>query len=211
MNRFFDRLPIVGGKVPGKITLSFLMLVFAVVLAAILNTIDRRICVFAMLFSFIGDIALNHNADHNKQSKKDFLIGGIAFIVAHLIYCICYFKKMTLHGFAFLNPGSIFVVVALLMVTVALVYFKSKTKDYSKLFWFGVCYLWITGINYTTIFSYGYSIRSFESLAILGGIMFLASDLIIGLEKFFGLKSKLMRELVWWLYPLGQILIIAMA
>jgi len=211
MNRYFDRLPIVGGKVPGKITLSFLMLVFAVVLATIFQTVDRNICIFAMLFSFIGDIALNHNTDHSKQTKKDFLIGGIAFIVAHLLYCICYSKKMMLHGFTFLNPGSTFVVLALLVVTAALLYFKSKTKDFSKLFWFGVAYLWITGINYTTIFSYGYSIKSFESLAILGGIMFLASDLIIGLEKFFGLKSKLARELVWWLYPIGQILIIAMA
>ena len=211
MNRYFDRLPIVGGKVPGKITLSFMMLVFSVVLAAIFQTIDRNICIFAMLFSFIGDIALNHNADHSKQSKKDFLIGGIAFIVAHLLYCICYSKKMMLRGFTFINPGAIFVVLSLFVVTAVLLYFKSKTKDFSKLFWFGVAYLWITGINYTAIFSYGYSVKSYESLAILGGIMFLASDLIIGLEKFFGLKSKLMRELVWWLYPLGQILIIAMA
>jgi len=211
MNRYFDRLPIVGGKVPGKITLSFLMLILSVVLATIFHTIDRNICIFAMLFSFIGDIALNHNADHTKQTNRDFLIGGIAFIVAHLLYCICYSKKIMIHEFTFINQGSILVVSILFVITTILLYIKSKTKDYTTLFWFGIAYLWITGINYTTIFSYGYSIKSYESLAILGGIMFLASDLIIGLEKFFGLKSKLMRELVWWLYPLGQILIIAMA
>lgn len=70
--------------------------------------------------------------------------------------------------------------------------------------------LWITGINYTTIFSFSFSAKSIQSLASLGGILFLASDAIIGFEKFLGLRSKLARGLVWWLYPIGQIILISM-
>ena len=211
MNRFFNRLPIIGNKVPGKLVLSFLMLFFALVLALVFKSADRLTCLAAMFFSFLGDIALNHNSDHSKQTKRDFLLGGIAFIFAHLLYCFAYYQKMMLKGYSFINPGSISVVFALVLISACLIYFKSKIGDFSKLFWFGVSYLWLTGINYTTIFSYAYSARSIESIAMLGGALFLASDLIIGLEKFFGLKSRLARELVWWLYPIGQIIIIAIA
>lgn len=211
MNRWFNRLPLIGNKIPSKITLSFLILIFATTLAFIFNSIDRTICFFAMLFSFIGDIALNHNPNHSNQTKKDFIIGGIAFIFAHMLYCYSYYQKMSINGYTFINFGSVFTVCLLALITVIMIYVKFKSGNFTKLFIFGIAYLWITGINYTTIFSYAYSEKSIESIVILGGLMFLASDLIIGLEKFFGLRSKLARELVWWLYPIGQIIIIAIA
>ena len=88
---------------------------------------------------------------------------------------------------------------------------KAGENKRSKTFWFGIFYLWITGINYATIFSYAISARSMESIALIGGLSFLASDVIIGFERFLGLKSKVARELVWWLYPIGQIILIIMA
>ncbi len=211
MNRFFDRLPVIGRKIPGKITLSFLMLIFATALLLAFRTTDRLTCVFAMMLSFVGDIALNHNPDHSNQTNRDFVIGGVAFILAHMMYCFSYLQKISSHGFGFVNPGIIAVPYTLTIVTVLLVFMKSLNGGLTKLFWFGIAYLWITGLNYMTIVSYAYSARSTESFVLLGCMMFFASDLIIGLEKFFGLKSRLARELVWWLYPIGQIIIIAMA
>ena len=212
MNRLFDKLPVVGEKIPGKITLSFLMLILAVIMELTFKTSDRLICVFAMFLSFIGDIALNHNRDHTKQSKKDFLLGGITFIVAHIFYCIAYYKKITVNNYTIFNVGSVFAVILLLAITV-IIFLKMflTQKECNSLFWFGIVYLWLTGINYTTIFSYAYSIKSIESLSAFGGILFLASDVIIGLEKFLGLKSTIARELVWWFYPIGQIILIIMA
>ncbi len=211
MNRWFDHLPIVGKRIPGKITLSFLMLVFAIIMYLICRTVDRRICIFAMFFSFVGDIALNHNRDHSKQSKKDFLIGGIAFIIAHLLYCISYYMKIQVNRFDLLNYGFYVAFSSILVITIVLLISKKRKGGFTRLFWFGMVYVWITGINYTTITSYAISTKSMESIVLFGGIMFFLSDLIIGLEKFYGLKSKVARELVWWLYPVGQIIIIAMA
>lgn len=211
MNRFFDKIPYVSRFIPGKITLSFLMLLFAITLGLISKTPDRLSCLMAMCLSFLGDIALNHNPDHAKQSKSDFIIGGTAFIIAHLLYSFSYYQKINFSGYAFLNHGSIFVVSFLVMMSIMLIAIKCKHGGISKLFLFGMAYLWITGINYTTIFSYAASVRSIESIAAFGGALFFISDLIIGLEKFFGLKSKLARELVWWFYPIGQIIIIAVA
>ena len=211
MNRWFDRMPIIGKKIPGKITLSFFMLLFAFSLFTIFRSSDRFICFVAMMFSFIGDISLNHNPNHDDQTKTDFICGGIAFIIAHILYCISYCQKITIHRFSYLNAGLIYALFFIIVITVILLIYKRKSNNHVKLFWFGIVYLWITASNYITISSYSYSIRNIESVAIIGGLMFFISDLIIGLEKFFGLKSKLARELVWWLYPIGQIIIIAMA
>lgn len=214
MNRWFDRLPFLGDRIPGKITLSFLMLLLAIVLRLCFYTFDRSICVLAMVFSFCGDIFLNHNKDHTKQTKIDLILGGIAFVAAHLCFCLAYYQKTKINNFPILNNGAILAVGILIVITIImLMRFSEKDKQSkdNKLFAFGIVYLWLTGINYTTIFSYAYSIRSMESIAAIGGLLFLSSDIIIGCEKFLGLKSKLARELVWWLYPIGQIILIIMA
>jgi uncharacterized membrane protein YhhN len=213
MNRLFDKLPIIGKKIPGKITLSFLMLVFAILMHFVFKTFDRCICIVAMTFSFIGDVALNHNRDHSKQTNRDFILGGIAFIAAHVFYCMTYSGKIAMHGFETFNPGAEFAVIILLLIT-AMMFFgtiATKRSFKNKLFYFGLLYLWLTGINYVTIFSYSYSVKGIESIAAVGGLMFLASDVIIGMEKFLKLKSKVARELVWYLYPIGQLILITMA
>ena len=213
MNRWFDNLPVIGNKIPGKITLSFLMLVYAIILFVVIRSHDRYICFIAMFFSFIGDIALNHNPDHSKQTNRDFIIGGVSFIVAHVFYCIAYNSKITISGYEVFNPGTEFAIMILLFVTAMMIIWNISKKNnfINKLFYFGLAYLWITGINYITIFSYSYSVKGIQSIAAFGGLMFLASDIIIGMEKFFGLKSKTARELVWWLYPIGQLILITMA
>ena len=209
MNRWFDNLPIIGKRIPGKITLSFLMLIFAISMYLIFRTVDRAICVLAMAFSFTGDIALNHRKNHNEQSKKDLIIGGIFFIVAHICYCMAYYRKILINKYLLFNIGSVFAITILVALTITILMLNVSKNI--KLLIFAIAYLWITGINYWAIFSYAFSTKSGESIVAIGGLMFLASDVIIGLEKFSRLRSKLARELVWWLYPLGQIILIAMA
>ncbi|MBR6034013.1 MAG: hypothetical protein IKP28_04690 [Clostridia bacterium] len=210
MNRWFDRLPIIGSIIPGKIVLSFLMLLFAVFTQAFFKNFESSLCIVAMGFSFLGDVALNHKKDHSKQTKNDLIIGGIAFVLAHMFYCATYFQKIQAKGYQLWNFGACVALAILGFITVAMLITRSTTMN-SNLYILGLAYLWLTGVNYTTIFSYAYSVKSIESLVALGGLMFLASDVIIGLEKFSGLKSGLARELVWWLYPIGQIIIIAIA
>lgn len=208
MNRWFNNLPIIGNLISGKIVLSFLMLLFAIFMQVFIKNLENVFCIFAMLFSFLGDIALNHKQNHDEQTKKDFIIGGISFILAHVFYCIAYFTKIKINCYSLWNFGAIFAITILIVFTVIIFITANSMKP---LFLFGILYLWLTGINYVAIFSYSYSVKSLESIAALGGFMFLTSDIIIGLENFSGLKSKLARELVWWLYPIGQIILISIA
>ena len=210
MNRWFDNFPILGKYLPGKIILSFFMLLLAVLLAVFIKTSDRIICIFAMLFSFIGDFAMNYPSFRKNNPKKSLILGGIAFIIAHLFYFYIFFTKIQENNFSFFNSGATFAILLLMFITFFML-IKTKSNRRSKLFYFGILYLWITGINYIAIFSYASSVKSIESLAFLGGLLFLTSDVIIGCEQFIHLRSKIARELVWWFYPLGQIILIIMA
>ena len=210
MNRFFDKLPIVGKKIPGKITLSFLIFLFSLIMLIVFKTFSRKLCAIAMFFSFIGDIALNHNRKHSKQTIKDVLIGGIAFIVAHFFYCAAYYGKILDNGYKYINFGAIIAFLILFYVTFILS-ISIKVKNTHKILIFGLVYLWLTGINYITIFSYAFSSMSIQSVVAVGGLMILLSDIIIEFEKICGLRSETARELVWWFYPIGQIILIAMA
>ena len=210
MNRFFDNLPFIGKYVSGKVVLSFLMLVLSVTLCLIVGTTDRTLCVWAMAFSFVGDIILSYNHEHGSKSKKLFALGGTAFIIAHLFYCLTYNTKIKSSGYPFFNAGVILVILILAGITYVITY-EAKTTRFSKLYFFCLIYLWLTGISYMTVFSYAISAQSTAFLALIGGLSFLASDVIIGCEKLLNLRSKFAREMVWWLYPFGQILLIMMA
>ena len=206
MNRWFDHLPILGDKVPGKIVLSFLILLLSVIMMAIFRTKDRALCTIAMLFSFLGDMALNFRDE--KKSNKSFLIGGICFSVSHILYFLAYCQLIKRGHYSYFNNGVVFSVITLLMITVMMVSVSNKK---SKKLAIAIAYLWISGINYITISSYSFSAQSIASIACIGGLFFLLSDVIIGLEQLANIKSKTLRELVWWFYPIGQIIIIIFA
>ena len=209
MNRLFDNLPLIRKYVSGKIVLSFLMLLLSIILFAMFNTFSKLICVFAMMFSFFGDFALNYHHKEN-SGKTRFILGGFFFAFAHLFYFVAYANKIHFHGFNYFNIGALLMILILKTMTIFFLR-DNKSEIKSKLSIFALIYLWISGINYVTVSSYAFSIHSLESIALIGGLSFLVSDVIIGFERLAGLKSKVARELVWWLYPIGQIILITCA
>ena len=210
MNRLFDNLPFIGKKVSGKIVLSFLMLVLAIILLIIFDSLPRFFCVIAMTFSFIGDIILNNKKDHNMQTKSDFIFGGIAFIMAHIFYFFTYYRKIQINNYYLINFGAFIVIFITACISFVFIIKMISSKKINKLLIFGIFYVWITSINYIAIFSYAYSSFSLKSFVVVGGFSFLISDLIIASEKFFKVKSEFLREAVWWFYPIGQIILIIM-
>ena len=213
MNRLFDRIPVLGKLVTGKIILSFLMLVFAVVMCLAIRELDRTVAFFGMLLSFGGDLLLNFRCEKNRSQER-FALGAAFFAIAHICYMFAYCYKIRVQGIFVLNEGFVIALVILVVTTITVlgIAIMERRIKMEKLFFVGIAYLWITGLDYMIISSYGWALRDLSGIiAILGGICFFSSDLIIGAERFFGLKSKIAREMVWWLYPLGQIMIIAMA
>ena len=158
----------------------------------------------AMLFSFAGDVILNRKV----CKDKSLVVGGGAFSIAHIFYFFAYNYLILKCQYAYFNVGvvislGIMFATAIILIMIA----KKASKELAS----GVFYLWISSINYVTITSYSYSANSIASIADLGALLFLLSDVIIGLERFANMRSKIMRELVWWLYPVGQIIIIIFA
>ncbi len=210
MNRWFENFPILGKYFPGKIVLSILMLLLSLLMVVIFPSFDRLLCLFALFFSVFGDFCLNYTPNNRKVTKEGFIVGGVSFIFAHLVFSFAYYFKIDQHGFELVNVGFYTAIVILVLVSAYLIVKSKKRRDHD-IFVFGLLYLWMTGINYAIIFSYAFSVKSIESLAMLGGLSFLASDVIIGCERILDYHSKLARELVWWLYPIGQIIMILMA
>jgi uncharacterized membrane protein YhhN len=210
MNRWLDNFPYIGKKLSGKIVLSLLLLLLSGALRFFNGTVTRRLCAFGMFLSFLGDYILNYNSEIRGQSRLDFLYGGFCFIVAHLFYFATYFTKIFINKYRLFNLGMVFGIVLLALIVISIIKNKTVEKE-SFAFKYGLVYLWLTGVDFWVIFSYAYSARPIGYFAMLGGLLFLASDVIIEYEKVCGLKSKHARELVWWFYPIGQFLLIIMA
>lgn len=190
----------------GSLVLTILLSVTALLLAMMLHTPVRWLCFAAMLMSSVGDIFLMHFKIIEEKIPNYFVIGAAFFMLAHLLYTACFGLKIRMQGSAYLNGGAI---AALLIASACLIYFTSICKNKGQLP-LAVAYLAIITLNCMTVFSYAWSRGMGDLLAILaaaGAASFLASDLVIG----FGLLANIHRydDLIWWLYPIGQMMLIA--
>lgn len=95
MHRFFAWFGL-----PGKLVLTALISLTAVVLAVIDTTPTRIICIPAMLLSSLGDIILmNYKPITKHLPVKGFIAGAVAFAAAH-VYIFC--------GIPLFGQGQIF-------------------------------------------------------------------------------------------------------
>ena len=190
----------------GALVLTMLLSASALVSAAAVPSTARWLCFAAMLMSSVGDIFLMHFNAIERNIPNYFLFGAAFFMLAHLLYTACFSVKIRASGAAYFNGGA---VIALIIAAACLVYFLSVCQNKSQLP-LALVYLAIITLNCMTVFSYAWSSGIGKPLALVaavGALSFLASDLIIG----FGLLANIHRYdwLIWWLYPIGQALLIA--
>lgn len=205
LSRVLAKIPLINNKT--KILISISLVVLALVLCtAFPNEFDRRICLIAMLFSFIGDICLNC-MPINKRPHKLLYTGAFFFMIAHLVYASAYTFMIHNTGKEFVTPGAYIayaIMVIIFLVSIICIYITRTTTKFPMIVVF-LLYLTIVSMNFITICSYSYS---FKSLSFIGAASFLISDYIIGIETIFKIKSNTLRKLVWIFYPIGQILIL---
>ena len=196
----------------GSLVLTLLMSLLAIVLAAIRLAGDKTrkyayFCAAAMLMSSLGDIFLMH-LDFIEQNLPNYFIWGAAcFMVAHVLYTLAFLKLGRSKGYRYFNGG---VIAAIVIALACLVYFTvicAQRQDFSM---YALCmiYLAVIGTNCATIFSYAWS--SFQKkpylvMCAVGALSFFISDLIIGLDILAGISD--FGHLIWWYYPIGQILL----
>ncbi|MBQ2955332.1 MAG: hypothetical protein IJE08_02610 [Clostridia bacterium] len=189
----------------GSLVLTALLSLSALLAAVLFPSQARLLCFLAMLMSSAGDVFLMRFPGIVRRVPNFFAVGAGCFMLAHLLYTACFGLKIRSAGHAFLNGG---VVIALVIAAVCLICFTAACKNRSQLP-LAIAYLLVIMVNCATVFSYAWGSGA-GSLAgwsaAVGAACFLASDLVIGL----GLLVNVHRydDLIWWLYPIGQALLI---
>ena len=193
---------------PGAVVLTSLLSSFALLRALMDPTPVHWVCFAAMALSSVGDVFLAHLKKLNERFKNCFLIGAVFFMAAHLVYILCYGMKWTAVGAVSLNGGTaaaggIGLLALLLMLTLSIR--RHKTKALPLI----LVYLTIILLNCAVVFSYAWAqgLTSASGLCAAAGVLsFLLSDLVIGLNLAGGIHR--FDKLIWWLYPIGQFLLI---
>lgn len=200
----------------GKMVLSLHILGLAVILAAIFRTPDRILCALAMAFSSAGDYMLIDELEDSRKKhkiKNAFICGGALFIIAHILY-IGTFSKLLYAvggGLTSLNVGSYIAIGILAALIILFAVICAKKKAFSKFPLFLVYVLMLTADCYSALtYSFtAFSVRPVSVLASVGAVSFMISDLILGLGEIGGIRK--FDPLLWWFYPIGQILMIIAA
>ncbi len=192
---------------PGALVLTTLLSALALLRALLNPTPIRWVCFAAMVFSSIGDVFLARLKILTARVKNFFVIGSSFFMVSHLLYALCYGMKSAALGVPVWNIGAAAALLLGAAAAFVLISLGIRNKNTKKLP-LVLVYLFVILINCASVFSYAWSCKPNPASVICsaGIFSFLLSDLIIGLN----LTAKLHRydALTWWLYPIGQILLI---
>ena len=194
---------------PGAVVLTSLLSAFALFRAVAAPTPMRFVCFAAMALSSVGDVFLAHLKSLHARFRNCFLIGAVFFMAAHLLYVLAYGMKL-FHTAGALpwNTGTtaaLLIGLSAFCLLLTLSIKSGRTKNLSLI----AVYLFIILLNCSAVFTYAFA-QGFSSpsavCAALGVLSFLLSDLVIGLN----LAGNIHRfdRFLWWLYPIGQALLI---
>ncbi len=200
-------------NVPWKIKVSFGLLVFAMLMAIIKSRPEGKWCLIAVIFCFAGDIALNHKKNRNKRTNRDFIIGMVMFIIAHILYTITYFLRIY-HEYSYLLDSGYNWTLFICLDCVLFLAFFSIMNENMILGKYDVAvfvYTIVIMTTFTMTFFYANSAKSISSLACLGSALLVVSDGVIAVEKFTYYETKKTRAVVWVSYVIGQLLMISCA
>ena len=194
----------------GTFVLTVLMSAFALVLAIIFPDKSRWFCLAAMIFSSFGDLVLtNFRNISYKLPFPSIYLGVVLFAIAHVFYTCGYLRLAKGLDGTFWNPGA-FVALAIVILCAAYVLISGIRNGNRQWMLILVClvYAFVIGVNCVTVFSFSWNVRSWRSIAALGALSFYLSDILIGLEMISRIHKNWIQEGIWWLYPVGQILLI---
>ena len=195
---------------PGSLVLTLLLSTLALALALGFRCPDRWLCLAAMLLSSMGDIVLmNWRGIGSRMPVPYFYVGAVLFIAAHCFYTAAYGVLIRNGGYSYRNPGfwAGIALIVLVGVVVSVLCFRRVRIDWTM---YGLCivYLCVIGCMLVTVFSYAWSVRSLRSLVCVGAVAFFLSDLIIGVGKLLHFTTPRLQDMIWELYPIGQIFLL---
>lgn len=196
---------------PGSFVLTCLMSLLALTLAIVFRTKDRWLCFAAMLISTVGDILLMNFMDLKQWLPNYFYVGAAVFIIAHFVYIAAFSYLIKTSGYSIKGAG---LYTALAVVAAAFVFFTAVTVRNGS-FDIASCvlsavYLMVIGADIAAVFIFAFNEakngRVWRLISVIGVLSFFISDCFIGLDILGGINS--FGHLIWWYYPIGQILLL---
>lgn len=157
-----------------------------------------------LLFSLIGDISLIFAIDKQKRLGKFFIIGLSSFLITHIIYVTAF---SIFDGF-FIQDIIVGSVLLIVVIVLFLIYNK-KGEISDKIKIPTLIYMLVLAFMLTKALSTIQSIYFSDTqklLIIIGAVMFVASDILLGIRYFIKSRNSL-RIALLLLYFNGQYLI----
>ncbi len=156
--------------------------------------------IFALVFSWLGDLALLLD----KQFKTFFIYGLTAFLAAHIFYIFYFWKIRKLNKIATLPNALIFVGIAAYSLTLfALV--ASNVKN--LLAPVGIYALVVSTMLAASLTAFDFRNHSFGRICVAGTFLFLLSDSILAINRFVA-PSVFAPVFIMLTYAAAQLLII---
>lgn len=205
MGRFFRWFGL-----PGNFVLTLLISLYGIILACIFRTPSRIICAAAMLLSSLGDIILmDYKPVTNRLPFRGFTAGAASFGIAHIVYASAFIFTTASSGYNVINRGFFCGIGLSIIALITLIFLmRTKKQDSNVMKVLPFCYLLLISFNLTVIFSCSVNRGAYGLISGIGALSFFISDLILSIRLVSNIKIKHNEELVWWFYPIGQILLL---
>lgn len=193
---------------PGAFVLTCLMSLYAAVLAVICRRTDRTLCMFAMLVSTAGDIVMmDFRGMTDGWKLPPMYVGAALFMIAHVLYSAAFVVRIVREKYQFANFGLWIALAIAAAAGASIVYlFRHSGAGDTAMLAVALCYLAVISAALICVFSYAASAEGWRMIAAVGELSFFVSDYIIGLSALGGISD--FSGLIWWFYPIGQILLI---
>lgn len=190
-----------------KVVCSILLSLLAVILFLRNRREERKLCMVAMILSGIGDIFMT---DVLKLGSAGTVPGAAFFILAHIVYAVCFFRAGKRNRCRILNngftAGVCLTVSAAALLTILML---AKTGRVQAMYVPILGYLAFVGLNLITQFSYSFNRKGSFYFLPAAMTLFLISDFLVFLPMLGVVQESVIYDLVIWMFYLpAQLLII---
>ena len=136
--------------------------------------------------------------------------GATFFIIAHIIYAVCFIKASKDLKYKYFNKGFFIGLIIVLFTTILLTILMFKVTGSIQGMYFPLLgYLLVIGFNLVSQFSYAYNESGKRKLLMLGMLLFIISDFLVFLPMLNICKeTAYYNDYIWYTYVPAQLLII---
>lgn len=192
---------------PIKVIISFLLSAISIVLFIKYKGINRKMCMFAMLSSTLGDVFMTDIVNIGPMSTY---FGATFFIIAHIIYALCFIVSSKKKQYKFFNIGFyIGLIITIIVIIILTIVMIVKTGAVQSMYLPLLGYLLFIGINLASQYSYAYNEKGTRLFLMLGMLLFIISDFLVFLPMLNICEgTPTFNDYIWFTYIPAQLLII---